>query len=138
MPVCIGALCSNACVHASMCTNVHVCGCVLEYSAISSVYLSLTGPLGGEDEPLVIGGGGDTDSLVVDQPVVAEGVTVGQVEGLGGERLLDTPLLQEEAGRVPDDGSGDFGGHVHLGSSGTKEEQVNTQGRKGVLDPSQN
>ena len=54
------------------------------------------------------------------------------------ERLLDTPLLQEEAGRVPDDGSGDFGGHVHLGSSGTKEEQVNTQGRKGVLDPSQN
>ena len=88
MPVCIGALCSNACVHASMCTNVHVCGCVLEYSAISSVYLSLTGPLGGEDEPLVIGGGGDTDSLVVDQPVVAEGVAVGQVTGLGGERLL--------------------------------------------------
>ena len=88
-------------------------------AAISALYL--TSPLGGEDEPLVVRGSADTDGLAVDEPVVAEGVPVGQVEGLGGEGLLDAPLLQEEAGRVPDDGPGDFGGHVHLGSSATKK-----------------
>ena len=61
--------------------------------------------------PLVVGGSADTHDLGVDQAVVSLGVPVGQVAGLGGERLLDAPLLQQEAARLTDDGPGDVRGN---------------------------
>ena len=61
--------------------------------------------------PLVIGGSADTHHLSVDQTVVSLGVPVGQVAGLGGEGLLDAPLLQQEAARLTDDGPGDVRGN---------------------------
>merc|ERR1719312_303992 len=69
------------------------------------------GPPGGKDEPLVVSSGADANNLVVDQAVVSLGVPVGQVAGLGGEGLLDAPLLQQEAARVTDDGPGDIRGN---------------------------
>ena len=61
--------------------------------------------------PLVVSSGADANNLVVDQAVVSLGVPVGQVAGLGGEGLLDAPLLQQEAAGVADDGPGDIRGN---------------------------
>ena len=64
--------------------------------------------------PLVVGCSSDSNNLSVDKSVVSLGVPVGEVAGLGGEGLLDSPLLQEEATVVTDDGPGDISGN-HLG-----------------------
>ena len=61
--------------------------------------------------PLVVSGRTDAHNLAVDQAVVSLGVPVGQVAGLGGEGLLDAPLLQQEAARLADDGPGDIRGN---------------------------
>ena len=61
--------------------------------------------------PLVGSSWADTDNLVVDESVVSHGVDVGQVAGLRGEWLLDSPLLQQEAAVVADDGPGNIRGN---------------------------
>ena len=64
--------------------------------------------------PLVISSGADTDRLGVDKAVVSLGVPVGQVAGLGGEWLLHSSLLQQEAAVVTDNSPGNIRGN-HLG-----------------------
>ena len=64
--------------------------------------------------PLVGSSWADTDNLVIDESVVSHGVDVGQVAGLRGEWLLDSPLLQQEAAVVADDGPGDIRGNHDL------------------------
>ncbi len=60
------------------------------------------GALGGENESLVVGPGGDAQSLRVHQPVVPLGVDVGEIAWLGGEGFLDAALLEQEGGVVAD------------------------------------
>ena len=64
--------------------------------------------------PLVVGCSADTHGLGVDQSVVSLGVPVGQVAGLGRERLLHSTLLQQEAAVVTDNSPGNIRGN-HLG-----------------------
>jgi len=73
------------------------------------------GPLGGEDESLVVGGSGDAHGLLPDQSIVSLRVGLEEVAGLGGERLLHAPLLQKVGGVVPDHGPGNiFGNHFEF------------------------
>ena len=58
--------------------------------------------------PLVVWSSTDTNNLVVNKTVVSLGISVGQIAGLGGERFLDTPLLEQKAARVTDDSPGDI------------------------------
>merc|ERR1719384_352107 len=75
---------------------------------------TILGSLGGPHESLVGSSWADTNNLVVDESVVSHGIDVGQVAGLSGEWLLDSPLLQQEAAVVADDGPGDIRGNHDL------------------------
>merc|ERR1719342_1229807 len=57
---------------------------------------------------LVVRSSADTNNLVVNKTVVSLGISVGQIAGLGRERFLDTPLLEQKAARVTDDSPGDI------------------------------
>merc|ERR1719232_1474343 len=65
----------------------------------------------GHHKSLVGSSWADTNNLVVDESVVSHGVDVCQVAGLRGEWLLHSPLLQQEAAVVADDGPGDIRGN---------------------------
>ena len=65
------------------------------------------------DLPLVVRSSTDSNNLIVDKSVESLGVDILEVAGLGGEGLLDSSLLEQEAAGVTDDGPGDVGGN-HL------------------------
>ncbi|GMT05676.1 hypothetical protein PENTCL1PPCAC_27850, partial [Pristionchus entomophagus] len=67
--------------------------------------------LDGDNDGLVVLGEGHSDSLVVDESIVAGAVDTLEVKRLGGESLLDSTLTAEERRVVADDLPGDVVGH---------------------------
>jgi len=71
------------------------------------------GPLGGQHKSLVVSSGADSDNLLIDESVEPLGVDILEVAWLGGEGLLYSSLLEQEAAGITDDGPCDVGGN-HL------------------------
>ena len=87
-------------------TGLHVYGGLAATGPVS-----LLGLLDGHCESLVFGSGSDADGLGVDETGVALGVLVGDVEGVCGEGLGHSALLEKVDGAVAGDGPGDVGRH---------------------------
>ena len=87
-------------------TSLHVYG-----GLAATRPVGLLGLFDGHCESLVFRSSSDADGLVVDKTRVTLGVLVGDVEGVCGEGLGHSALLEKVDGAVAGDGPGDVGRH---------------------------